>query len=79
MENIDIKTSDELKEFLEDLELKQLEGKLSPIYCTSVMNYVFGLDDINSLMTDENKEIARKLWLNAKEKGILLADPSLLF
>ena len=31
MNNTDIKTSQELKEFLEGLEFKQVEGLLSPI------------------------------------------------
>lgn len=78
MNNTDIKTSQELREFLEGLEFKQVEGLLSPIYCTSVMNYIFGLDNINELMTPENKEIARKLWQSAKLKGVELQDPAIL-
>ena len=78
MNNTDIKTSQELKEFLEGLEFKQVEGLLSPIYLTSVMNYIFSLDNINSLMTDENKEIAKRLWQIAKLKGIQLGDPAIL-
>lgn len=78
MNNTDIKTSQELKEFLEGLEFKQVEGLLSPIYLTSVMNYIFSLDNINSLMTDENKEIAKKLWQIAKLKGVQLGDPAIL-
>lgn len=78
MNNTDIKTSQELKEFLEGLEFKQVEGLLSPIYLTSVMNYIFSLDNINSLMTDENKEIAKRLWQIAKLKGVQLGDPAIL-
>ena len=78
MNNTDIKTSQELKEFLEGLEFKQVEGLLSPIYLTSVMNYMFSLDNINSLMTDENKEIAKRLWQIAKLKGVQLGEPSIL-
>lgn len=78
MNNTDIKTSQELKEFLEGLEFKQVEGLLSPIYLTSVMNYIFSLDNINSLMTDENKEIAKKLWQIAKLKGVQLGEPAIL-
>ena len=78
MNNTDIKTSQELKEFLEGLEFKQEEGLLSPIYLTSVMNYIFSLDNINSLMTDENKEIAKRLWQIAKLKGVQLGEPAIL-
>ena len=78
MNNTDIKTSQEWKEFLEGLEFKQVEGLLSPIYLTSVMNYIFSLDNINSLMTDENKEIAKRLWQIAKLKGVQLGDPTIL-
>ena len=78
MNNTDIKTSQELKEFLEGLEFKQVEGLLSPIYLTSVMNYIFSLDNINSLMTDENKEIAKRLWQIAKLKGVQLGEPATL-
>lgn len=78
MNNVDIKTSQELKEFLEGLEFKQVEGLLSPIYCTCAMNYIFSLDNINSLMNDENKEIARRLWQVAKLKGSQLRDPAIL-
>ena len=78
MNNTDIKTSQELKEFLEGLEFKQVEGLLSPIYLTSVMNYIFSLDNINSLMTDENKEIAKRLWQIAKLKGGQLGEPAIL-
>lgn len=78
MNNTDIKTSQELKEFLEGLEFKQVEGLLSPIYLTSVMNYIFSLDNINSLMTDENKEIAKRLWQIAKLKGVQLGEPAIL-
>ena len=78
MNNTDIKTSQELKEFLEGLEFKQVEGLLSPIYLTTVMNYIFSLDNINSLMTDENKEIAKRLWQIAKLKGVQLGEPAIL-
>ena len=78
MNNTDIKTSQELKEFVEGLEFKQVEGLLSPIYLTSVMNYIFSLDNINSLMTDENKEIAKRLWQIAKLKGVQLGEPAIL-
>ena len=78
MNNTDIKTSQELKEFLEGLEFKQVEGLLSPIYLTSVMNYIFSLDNINSLMTDENKEIAKRLWQIAELKGVQLGEPAIL-
>ena len=78
MNNTDIKTSQELKEFLEGLEFKQVEGLLSPIYLTSVMNYIFSLDNINSLMTDENKEIAKRLWQIAKLKVVQLDAPAIL-
>ncbi len=76
MGNEDIKTCAELKDFLEDLELKQQEGKLSPIYCTSAMNYIFSLNNVNSLMNDENKEIAKRLWAQAKLKGGQVSDPT---
>ena len=78
MNNTDIKTSGELREFLEGLEFKQVEGLLSPIYLTSAMNYIFGLDNINELMTEENKEIAKKLWQSAKLKGVQLNNPAIL-
>ena len=78
MNNTDIKTSQELQELLEGLEFKEVEGLISPIYLTSVMNYIFSLDNINSLMTDENKEIAKRLWQIAKLKGVQLGEPAIL-
>ena len=76
MNNTDIKTSQELKEFLEGLEFKQVEGLLSPIYLTSVMNYIFSLDNINSLMTDATFSLVEEAQVRCANAGMLLLRTS---
>jgi hypothetical protein len=72
-------TADELKNFLNGIRDKMSEGSAAPIYAMTAMNYIMNEPAIYKLLTEENKEIARDIWLRLKHAGIQLKNPPLLF
>ena len=83
-ENVDssekkISTESELKEFLLNVRDKLTDGSAAPVYVFTALNYVMNLENIYSLLTKENKELARDIWLRLKQAGIQLKTPPLLF
>lgn len=75
-----IASTEDLKNFLISLlERMNANGDASPIYVLSAMNHVLSLPDIYNFLDDENKEIARALWLKMKQAGVQLRNPPILF
>ncbi len=75
----EIKSGSDLKVFLLNIRDKMTEEQASPIYAMTAMNYVMNLPDIYSLMDNENKEIARDIWLRIKQAGLQIKNPAMLF
>lgn len=79
MTSSQLTTAEELKSFLNGIRDKMSEGSAAPIYAMTAMNYIMNETSIYKLLTEENKEIARDIWLRLKHAGIQLKNPPLLF
>lgn len=75
----DVSTKAELKTFLLNIRDKMAEGSAPAINSLSAMNFVMNLPDISGLLDNENKELARDVWLRLKQAGFQLRNPPLLF
>lgn len=76
-ENISSKT--DLKNFLLNVRDKMAEEVAAPVYALSAINHVMTLPGIYNLLDNENKEIARDIWLRLKQSGMQLRNPPILF
>ena len=74
-----ISAAPELHEFLLNVRDKLADGSAAPVYAFSALNYVMNLPQIYDLLTKENKEVARDIWLRLKQAGLQLKTPPLLF
>lgn len=74
-----IASSADLKAFLQNILDRLKEDVASPIYIAGAMNHVLSLPDIYTLLDNENRELARDLWLRLKQAGLQLRNPPLLF
>ena len=76
---IDLKSAEELRAFLRDILDKTADGTSAPIYSMTAINYVMNLPNVYDLLDQENKELARDIWLHLKQAGLQLREPTLLF
>lgn len=74
-----ISTPSDLKNFLQTVLDRMKEETAPAIYVSSAMNYVLNLPEVYSLLTNENRELARDIWLRLKQAGVQLRNPPLLF
>ncbi len=74
-----ITTKEELKTFLLGIRDKMTDRSAAPIYAVSAMNFALNQPSIYQLLDNENKEIARDIWLRIKQSGMQLRNPPLLF
>lgn len=75
----ELKSKDELKGFLVGIRDKMTEQVAAPLYAMSAMNFVLNLPNIYDLLDNENKEIARDIWLRVKQAGMQVRNPPMLF
>lgn len=75
----DIKTKPQLKSFLNSIRDKMGDNSAAPIYAMSAMNHVLTHSAVYDLLDNENKEIARDIWLRIKQSGLQVRMPGLLF
>ena len=69
----------DLKSFLMNVRDRMGEAIAAPIYVLSAMNFVLNQPGIYEWLDNENKEIARDIWLRLKQSGLQLRNPPLLF
>jgi hypothetical protein len=69
----------DLKAFLNGLRDKMTEQAAAPIYVLTAMNHILTLEQIYEWLDNENKEIARDIWLRLRQAGLQLRNPPLLF
>lgn len=74
-----ITTASDLKNFLQTVLDRMKEETAPAIYVTSAMNHVLNLPEVYSLLNNENRELARDIWLRLKQAGVQLRNPPLLF
>lgn len=75
----EISSKEDLKTFLQSVRDKLADSSASAIYALGAVNHVMSLPDIYSLLDNENKEIARDIWLRIKQSGMQVKNPPLLF
>jgi hypothetical protein len=74
-----ISTRADLNLFLLNLREKFQEGSAAPVFIISALNSVLNTSQIYALLDNENKEIARDIWLRVKQAGVQLKNPPILF
>lgn len=74
-----IGSKEELKTFLLSVRDKMADQSSAAIYAVGAMNYVLNLPNIYNLLDNENKELARDIWLRIKQSGMQLRNPPMLF
>ncbi len=74
-----ISKPEELKALLMNIRDKMSEGVGAPIFAVSAMNYALCRPNIYTLLNDENKELARDVWLRIKSAGLHVKSPPMLF
>lgn len=75
----EISNEADLKSFLQHIRERMAEDQASAIYVVSEMNQILTDPDIFVFLNDENKEMARDIWLRIKQSGFQLRNPPLLF
>lgn len=75
----EIKSVGELKEFLLSIKSQLNEKTAPPIYALTAMNFVFNQAQIYELLDNDNRELAREIWLALQHSGLHLRKPPLLF
>jgi hypothetical protein len=75
----EINSKEELKGFLESVREKLRDTTAASIYALSAMNFVMNLTEIYTFLDNENKEIARDIWLRIKQSGMQVKTPPMLF
>lgn len=74
-----ITTKEELKTFLLRVKDKMDDSQAAPLYASTAMNHVLNLANILDLLDNENRELARDIWLRIKQAGMQVRNPPILF
>ena len=69
----------ELKEFLLSMRDKLADHSAPVLAAAAAMNHLMNLPNIYQLLDNENKELARDVWLRIKQAGVHVKNPPLLF
>ncbi|MCO6432266.1 MAG: hypothetical protein J5J00_15540 [Deltaproteobacteria bacterium] len=75
----EINNEADLKAFLQNVRDKMAEETAPPVYAFAVMNQILTTPDIFTLLNNENKEVARDIWLRIKQAGFQARNPAMLF
>lgn len=75
----EITSCESLRSFLNGIRERMADGGAPAVYALSALNYVMNLPGVYGFMDEENREIARDIWLHLKQSGFQLKDPPLLF
>ena len=76
---LDVSTAAEMKTFLTNVRDKLVDGTSPPVYALTALNTFLQHSSIYELLTPENKELARDIWLRIKQAGFQIKNPPLLF
>lgn len=75
----DLLTKDDLKIFLMSVRDKVSDKSAPAVYALGSLNHVLTLPNVYDILSDENKEIARDLWLRVRQSGFHVTLPPMLF
>ena len=79
IDSVSISTPAELRSFLTSVRDKMMDEVAAPIYGLVAIEHVLNIEGIYQLLDEENKLLAREIWLRLKKAGIQLKNPPLLF
>jgi hypothetical protein len=65
--------------FLTSVRDRMADGSAPPVYALTMLNRFMQSSNIYTLLTPENKELARDIWLRIKQAGFQVKHPPLLF
>lgn len=75
-----ISSAADLKSFLQGvLDKMKEENGAAAIYVVSAMNYVLNIPQVYDYLNNENRELARDIWLRLKQSGFQVKNPPILF
>lgn len=74
-----ISSKTELKTFLNLIKERMDDESAAPIYVVSAMNYALNTPEIYDFLDQDNKELARDIWLRIVQTGLHVRVPSMLF
>lgn len=74
-----ISSKSELKTFLTSIKERMDDESAAPIYVVTAMNYALNTPDVYQFLDQDNKELARDIWLRVIQSGLHVRVPSLLF
>ena len=74
-----ISSKADLEAFLLNVRDKMDDESVSAVYALAAVNYIMGLPEVYSWLSDETKEIARDIWLRLKLAGLQIRNPPMLF
>ena len=74
-----VSTKSELKKYLQRIRDRMGEEVAAPIFAMAALNQILCMPTIYTLLDNENKEIARDIWLRLKKSGMQLRNPPMLF
>ena len=77
--NKELSSAKEAKKCLLSIRDKMTDNTAPPINVLSVMNYLLSQSEIYDILNDENKEIARDIWLRLRQAGLQVKNPPMLF
>lgn len=75
----EISNAEDLRAFLINIKEKLTEENAPPMAALAALRYTLNRPDINSLLDNENRELARDIWLHLRQAGLQVKSPSLLF
>jgi hypothetical protein len=75
----EIANESDLRAFLLNVKDKMVEEVAAPVFVATMINNILSNPNIFSLLNNENKEIARDIWLRVKQSGFQVKSPPMLF
>lgn len=75
----EIRSKGDLKNYLMDVRDKMTDGTAAPVYALTAINSIMSSQESSAYLDDQNKEIARDIWLRIKQAGFQLKNPPMLF
>lgn len=74
-----IDTADKLNKFLVGMRDRMSDGSSPPIYSLGCLNHLLNDTHIYELLNDQNREVARDIWLRLQQSGFHIKAPPMLF
>ncbi len=74
-----INTKKDLESYLKEIRESLKNKTASSVYALSAIKFALNLENIYEILDQNNKELAREIWMDLKKEGIQVENPPLLF